>query len=49
MELLYGIYKNVYQTYTKHIISLYRFLIGLDDTNKQETDESRDDENANNY
>src|SRR5437016_2827846 len=28
MELLYGIYKNVYQTYTKHIISLYRFLIG---------------------
>ena len=30
-ELLYGIYKNVCQTYTKHIISIYRFLIGMNE------------------
>jgi len=28
MELYYGIIKNVYKTYTKHIISIYKFLIG---------------------
>ncbi len=28
MELYYRIIKNVYKTYTKCIISVYRFLIG---------------------
>ena len=29
MELPYGIYKNVYKTYTERIIFVYRFLIGI--------------------
>jgi hypothetical protein len=28
-EFVYGIYKNVYKMYTKRILSIYRFLIGL--------------------
>ena len=28
MEFEYGIHKNVYKTYTKRIISVYKFLIG---------------------
>ena len=29
MKLYYNIVKNVYKTYTKHINSVYKFLIGL--------------------
>ena len=29
-EFGYGIRKNVYKTYTKRIISVYKFLIGQD-------------------
>jgi hypothetical protein len=28
-EFVYGIYKSVYKMYTKRILSIYRFLIGV--------------------
>src|SRR6266498_2500633 len=28
MESYYGIFKNIYKTYTKRIVSVYKFLIG---------------------
>ena len=38
MESYYRIFKNIYKTYTKCIVSIYKFLIGMDNHVKEMLD-----------